>query len=83
MAPAGAGDDSRRKARPSSINWSEIDTILLDMDGTLLDLNFDLHFWMEYLPLVYANKHNLTHQQSKDKIYPMLEANKVICTGIV
>jgi hypothetical protein len=22
------------------INWAEIDTILLDMDGTLLDLNF-------------------------------------------
>jgi putative hydrolase of the HAD superfamily len=60
----------------SSIDWETIDTILLDMDGTLLDLNFDLHFWMEYLPLVYANQHNLTHQQSKDKIYPMLEAQQ-------
>jgi len=60
----------------SSIDWEAIDTILLDMDGTLLDLNFDLHFWMEYLPLVYANQHNLTHQQSKDKIYPMLEAQQ-------
>ncbi|CAC9960592.1 GMP/IMP nucleotidase YrfG [uncultured Gammaproteobacteria bacterium] len=57
----------------NNINWASIDTILLDMDGTLLDLNFDLHFWLEYLPLVYANKHNLTHQQSKDKIRPMLE----------
>lgn len=67
MAPAGV---------ESSIDWKTIDTILLDMDGTLLDLNFDLHFWMEYLPLVYANQHNLTHQQSKDKIYPMLEAEQ-------
>jgi HAD superfamily hydrolase (TIGR01509 family) len=67
MAPAGV---------ENNIDWAAIDTILLDMDGTLLDLNFDLHFWMEYLPLVYANKHSLTHQQSKDKIYPMLEAQQ-------
>ena len=58
------------------LDWQNIDTVMLDMDGTLLDLNFDLHFWMEYLPLVYANQHNLTHQQSKDKIYPMLEAQQ-------
>ncbi len=76
MAPAGVENNPKRKARLSSINWSEIDTVLLDMDGTLLDLNFDLHFWLEYLPLVYANKHNLTHQQSKDKIVPMLEAEQ-------
>ena len=25
----------------------EVDTILLDMDGTLLDLHYDNHFWME------------------------------------
>ena len=60
----------------NNIDWSSIDTILLDMDGTLLDLNFDLHFWLEYLPLVYANKHNISHQQSKDKIRPMLEAEQ-------
>ncbi|HMU86413.1 MAG TPA: GMP/IMP nucleotidase, partial [Agitococcus sp.] len=27
------------------INWSAIDTVLLDMDGTLLDLHFDNYFW--------------------------------------
>ena len=58
------------------IDWKNIDTVLLDMDGTLLDLHFDLHFWMEYLPLVFANKHNLSHQQSKDKIYPILKAQE-------
>jgi putative hydrolase of the HAD superfamily len=46
------------------------------MDGTLLDLHFDLHFWMEYLPLVFANKHNLTHDQAKDKVYPILRAEE-------
>jgi hypothetical protein len=31
-------------ARP---DWSQIDTVLLDLDGTLLDLAFDNHFWLE------------------------------------
>jgi len=39
------------------INWSEIDTVLLDMDGTLLDLRFDNFFWLEYLPRRYADHH--------------------------
>ncbi len=32
------------------INWREVDTVLLDMDGTLLDLYYDNHFWLEHLP---------------------------------
>jgi putative hydrolase of the HAD superfamily len=51
------------------IDWGNIDTILLDMDGTLLDLHFDLHFWMEYMPLVFAKKHNITCDEAKDKLY--------------
>ena len=35
------------------IIWNEIDTVMLDMDGTLLDLHFDNYFWQEYLPLRY------------------------------
>jgi putative hydrolase of the HAD superfamily len=36
------------------IDWREIETVLLDMDGTLLDLHFDNYFWKEYLPQRYA-----------------------------
>lgn len=36
------------------IDWEGIDTVLLDMDGTLLDLHFDNYFWQEHLPLRYA-----------------------------
>ena len=36
------------------VNWTEIDTVLLDMDGTLLDLHFDNHFWLEHLPARFA-----------------------------
>lgn len=39
------------------IDWSAIDTVLLDMDGTLLDLHFDNHFWRQHLPRRYAEQH--------------------------
>ncbi|MEQ8288282.1 MAG: GMP/IMP nucleotidase [Gammaproteobacteria bacterium] len=35
-------------------DWQQIDTVLLDMDGTLLDLYFDNYFWQEYLPQHWA-----------------------------
>ena len=36
--------------------WSQVDHVLLDMDGTLLDKYFDDYFWETYVPEVYANK---------------------------
>ncbi|MBZ9557536.1 MULTISPECIES: GMP/IMP nucleotidase [unclassified Modicisalibacter] len=41
------------------IDWHDIDTVLLDMDGTLLDLHFDSHFWLEHLPRRYVELHHL------------------------
>lgn len=37
-----------------AIDWSDIDNALLDMDGTLLDLNFDTVFWLQVVPQAYA-----------------------------
>ncbi|MEH6452144.1 MAG: GMP/IMP nucleotidase [Psychromonas sp.] len=39
---------------------TDIDTVLLDMDGTLLDLHYDNHFWMEFVPEQYADKANIS-----------------------
>lgn len=36
--------------------WHAIDTVLLDMDGTLLDLCYDNHIWNVRLPELYAAK---------------------------
>ena len=47
------------------LNWQKIDTVLLDMDGTLLDLHFDNHFWLEYVPARYAAKHGLSIDAAK------------------
>jgi FMN phosphatase YigB (HAD superfamily) len=33
------------------LDWQEIKTVFLDLDGTLLDLHFDNHFWLEYVPV--------------------------------
>ncbi|MBT4837654.1 MAG: GMP/IMP nucleotidase [Methylococcales bacterium] len=48
---------------------SNLKTILLDMDGTLLDLNFDNYFWQEFVPQKYAEKFELTIDQSKEILY--------------
>ncbi|MDO8331609.1 MAG: GMP/IMP nucleotidase [Fluviicoccus sp.] len=58
------------------IDWSSIDTVLLDMDGTLLDLHFDNFFWQEFVPEVYARKHGLSVADSKLQLYPRLEAER-------
>ncbi len=39
--------------------WQAIDTVLLDMDGTLLDLHYDNHFWQVHVPERYAERHGL------------------------
>ncbi|MEA3468104.1 MAG: HAD hydrolase-like protein [Thermodesulfobacteriota bacterium] len=46
-------------------SWSEIDTILLDMDGTLLDKYFDDHFWEEYVPKIFAETNELSEQEAR------------------
>ena len=37
-------------SRSPELDWTSIDTVLLDMDGTLLDLRFDNWFWQEHVP---------------------------------
>ncbi|MDT4330651.1 GMP/IMP nucleotidase [Methylomonas sp. MED-D] len=56
------------------LDWREIDTVLLDMDGTLLDLNFDNHFWQEFVPLRYAELHGLTLEAAKVALAPRFKA---------
>ncbi|MFQ3189094.1 MAG: HAD superfamily hydrolase (TIGR01509 family) [Paraglaciecola sp.] len=50
----------------SKLAWKDIHTVLLDMDGTLLDLHFDNHFWLEHLPKKLAEKHGISLQAAKD-----------------
>ena len=54
------------------VEWTEVDTVLLDMDGTLLDLHYDNYFWAEYLPLKVSERDGLTIQEAKDSVLPTL-----------
>jgi putative hydrolase of the HAD superfamily len=47
------------------VDWSRVDTVLLDMDGTLLDLHFDNHFWLEHMPRRYAEYHGLAPEAAR------------------
>jgi len=49
-------------------DWNLIDTVLLDMDGTLLDKYFDDHFWEEYVPACFAQKNRIAKQEAKENL---------------
>ena len=48
--------------------WENIDTILLDMDGTLLDKHFDDYFWEHYVPEIFAEKNDLTPLEARKEL---------------
>jgi HAD superfamily hydrolase (TIGR01509 family) len=50
------------------LNWSKISTVLLDMDGTILDLHFDNHFWLHHLPLRYSESAKISLEQAKENL---------------
>ena len=51
------------------LNWQAIDTVILDLDGTLIDLYFDHRFWKNVVPQAYAQKFNLSVEQSRELIH--------------
>jgi putative hydrolase of the HAD superfamily len=52
------------------VEWQQIDTVLLDMDGTLLDLNFDTYFWLEHVPRRYSEKLGIELAEAKAMLMP-------------
>jgi putative hydrolase of the HAD superfamily len=67
-----AGGERERKL----LDWSAIDTVLLDMDGTLLDLNFDNVLWNEYIPLRYAEHHGMSSEAARDHLFAQFSAHR-------
>jgi 5'-nucleotidase len=53
-----------------AVDWSAIDTVLLDMDGTLLDLRFDNWFWQELIPSRYAAAKGLGLDETRRVLAP-------------
>jgi len=59
---------------PHQLPWQSIETVFLDMDGTLLDLHFDNHFWQEHVPLRWAEKQSLSVDEAKQALFPRFQA---------
>jgi HAD superfamily hydrolase (TIGR01509 family) len=60
--------------RSGAPRWDQIDTVLIDMDGTLLDLGFDNWFWGEYLPAHWAGKRGCTLADAIRELQPRFAA---------
>ena len=54
----------------SAVDWESVDTVLLDMDGTLLDLRFDNWFWQTFVPSRYAAAHGISEAQAHACLAP-------------
>jgi len=54
--------------------WTLIDTVLLDLDGTLLDLAFDNYFWREVVPAAYAASNSIPLDVARARLLPRFQA---------
>lgn len=55
-------------------DWTRVRHVLLDMDGTLLDLAFDNFFWREALPTRYAAARGLSLDAARRELEPQFRA---------
>ena len=53
----------------SPVPWQSIDTVLLDMDGTILDLNYDNRIFGHLLPAAFAKQNNLSVQSAQQQLH--------------
>ena len=69
---SGAEEDQMLKQIP----LKDINYVLLDMDGTLLDLYFDDFFWGHLVPEKYAEKHDMTFGAAKEFLYKTYKSHE-------
>ena len=50
------------------LDWSKIETVLLDMDGTILDLHFDNQFWLHHMPLRYSESRKISLEHARSEL---------------
>ena len=58
------------------IDWKTIDTVLLDMDGTLLDRHFDDHFWLEHVPKRWAAQNGTSIDHARTQLRALFKSQE-------
>ena len=53
-----------RQVSSTMLPWSSIDTVMFDMDGTVLDLHFDNYFWLKLVPRHFSRKYALSEAEA-------------------
>ncbi len=48
---------------------AECNTLMLDMDGTVLDLAFDNYVWKELIPSEFAKLHGMTQEAARTELF--------------
>ncbi len=61
---------------PKTIPLKDLKFVLLDMDGTLLDLYFDDYFWGRLVPEKYSEKHNMTFGAAQDLLFNIYRSHE-------
>lgn len=56
------------------VDWKKVEWVILDMDGTILDLAYDNYFWRELVPERYARKHRMSLEAAKAELAPKFAA---------
>ncbi len=56
--------------------WQSIDTVLLDLDGTLLDLAFDNRFWRDCVPAAWGRTRSLEAEAARALLAPRFRARE-------
>lgn len=67
--------NNTNKTTQALIDWSEIDVVLLDMDGTLIDLHFDNTLWNSHLPESYAQANAISVASARELLFDHMRAN--------
>lgn len=67
---------NRQESVKPMIDWAAVDTVLLDMDGTLLDLYYDNYFWNEYLPEKWGLLRGMDAETARAVLMPRLRAHE-------
>lgn len=58
---------------PFNIDWQTIDDVLLDMDGTLLDLHYDATFWLKTVHSIVASFTGESENEIRDRFQKELK----------